>query len=114
MDGRAVPDRDIDDTAIAYMGTKGLFIITGCSHAGICNIIEYARRLTGESRVVGVIGGFHLFNVDERLRKTIEYLASLNIQSLNPCHCVSLAAKAEMMKRLNITETGVGMEIYVE
>ena len=29
-----------DDTAIVYKSEKGLFIVTGCSHSGICNIIS--------------------------------------------------------------------------
>ena len=34
----------LDDTALAYKGRGGLFIITGCSHSGICNIVEYAKK----------------------------------------------------------------------
>jgi len=30
-----------------------------------------------------------------------------------PCHCVSLAVKAEMMKSLPVKEVGVGMRIEV-
>ncbi len=33
------------DTALAYVGKEGLSIITGCSHAGICNIIAQAKAL---------------------------------------------------------------------
>lgn len=29
----------------AHLSEKGLFIITGCSHTGICNIIEYAKKI---------------------------------------------------------------------
>lgn len=108
------PDCDMDDTALVYLSKEGLFIITGCSHAGVCNIIEYACRLTGEKRVAGVLGGFHLFDVDERLHKTIDYFRQKNVASLNPCHCVSLRAKAEMMKHFSIPEAGVGMELSVE
>jgi len=114
VDGKFVPDFDMDDSALAYIGDEGLFIITGCSHAGICNIIDHARRLTGVERIAGLIGGFHLFKVDERLEKTVDYLESCAISSLNPCHCVSLHARAYMLSRLPINEVATGMSIEVQ
>lgn len=50
----------LDDSALAYCGSDGLVIITGCSHAWICSIIEHARSICQEERVVNVIGGLHL------------------------------------------------------
>ena len=113
-DGEFVPDYDIDDTALVYTGKEGLYIITGCSHAGICNIVKYAQKLTGVEKIAGIIGGFHLFKVDDRLENTINYLESLNVSSFNPCHCVSLFARAEMLKRFPISETGTGMTLSVD
>ena len=110
-DNKLIPDYIYDDSALVYENEKGLFIITGCSHSGICNIIEQAIRVTGNNRIYGVIGGFHLFENDERLSKTIDYLESKNIELLYPCHCVSLIAKVEMAKRLPIREVGVGLNI---
>lgn len=109
-DGKTVKEDFIfDDSALAYKGKDGIFIITGCSHSGICNIIEQAKTVLNDDRVVGVIGGFHLFNVDERLEKTIAYLKENRISRLYPCHCVSLAAKIAMAKELAIHEVGVGL-----
>lgn len=102
-----------DDSAIVFKSVKGLFIITGCSHSGICNILEYAKKVCNDSRIYGVIGGFHLFEVDDRLEKTINYLKKNNIKLLYPCHCVSLKAKIEMAKTLDIVEVGVGLDINI-
>ncbi len=113
-DEAALPDPILDDSALAYKGKDGLFIITGCSHAGICNIIEYAKKVCGCDKVYGVIGGFHLFENDERLSKTIDYLKENKIELLYPCHCVSLAAKIEMGRKLKIREVGVGLELNIE
>ena len=107
-------DYILDDTALAYKGKDGLFIITGCSHSGICNIIEQAKRVCNDQRITGVIGGFHLFENDERLHATIDYLAANEIRMLYPCHCVSLKAKTEMAKRLEINEVGVGLEVEID
>ncbi len=113
IDGKKVDDKITDDSAIVYKSEKGLFIITGCSHSGICNIIEYAKKVCNEKRIYGVIGGFHLFNVDKRLEKTINFLKENDIKLLYPCHCVSLKAKIEMAKKLDIKEVGVGLEINI-
>jgi 7,8-dihydropterin-6-yl-methyl-4-(beta-D-ribofuranosyl)aminobenzene 5'-phosphate synthase len=113
IDGEKVDDIIKDDSAIVYKGDQGLFIITGCSHSGICNIIEYAKKVCNETKIYGVIGGFHLFDIDERLEKTIQYLKDNDIKLLYPCHCVSLKAKIEMAKELPIQEVGVGLEIEI-
>ena len=105
------PDFVPDDTALACMTDRGLFVVTGCSHSGICNIIEHARHVCGMDRVLGVVGGFHLFGVTEQLRKTVRYFEENDIRNLYPCHCVSFAAKAEIHKRIPIHEVGAGLEI---
>ncbi len=112
-DSKKVEDNVIDDSAIVYQSENGLFVITGCSHSGICNILEYAKKVCGDNRIYGVIGGFHLFDIDERLEKTIGYLLENNIPLLYPCHCISLKAKIEMAKKLDIKEVGVGLIINI-
>lgn len=104
-------DYVLDDTAITYKSKNGIYIITGCSHSGICNIIEYAKKVCNESRVLGVIGGFHLFNINEQLEKTIGYINNNKLKEIYPCHCTSFSVKAEMYKTLPIKEVGVGLEL---
>ena len=113
INGEKVNDNIKEDSALVYKGDNGLFIITGCSHSGICNIIEYAKKICKDNRILGVIGGFHLFENDDKLKNTINYLKDNNIKYLYPCHCVSLNAKIEMAKQLKINEVGVGLEIEV-
>lgn len=108
-----IPDRIHDDTALAYQGEEGLFIVTGCSHSGICNIVEQAKKVCDTERVVGIIGGLHLFKNDERLSQTIEYLNRQRLRALYPCHCVSLAVKCALSRTLPVREVGVGMGIPV-
>lgn len=103
-----------DDSALVCRTKEGLFIITGCSHSGICNIVDYAVHVCKDTRIVGILGGFHLFDVDKRLEQTISHLADMGIKTVYPCHCVSLKAKARMMERLTVEEVGVGTEIELE
>ncbi|WP_294374358.1 MBL fold metallo-hydrolase [uncultured Clostridium sp.] len=104
-------DYVIDDTALVYKNPDGIFIITGCSHSGICNIIEYAKKVCNDNRILGVIGGFHLFNIDDQLKNTIKYFKDNNITNLYPCHCTSFLVKAQIHKNIPIKEVGVGMEL---
>lgn len=112
--GEKVKDKLKDDSAIVYKGENGLFIITGCSHSGICNIIEYAKKVCNDNRIYGVIGGFHLFDNNERLQRTIQYFKNNDIKQLYPCHCVSLNAKIEIAKQITIHEVGVGLELNIK
>ena len=51
----------LDDQAIVMrLADRGLVVLTGCGHAGIINVVRQAQRLTGETSVAAVIGGFHL------------------------------------------------------
>ncbi len=106
-----VDDYIKDDTALVYKAKMGIYIITGCSHSGICNIIEYAKNVTGEEKVLGVIGGFHLFKVDEQVEETIKYFLKNNISELYPCHCTSFNVKAKIHEAIPIKEVGVGLEV---
>lgn len=103
----------MDDTALAYKSERGLFIVTGCSHSGICNIVEQAKKICGEERVVGIIGGFHLFGITSQLEETIRYFEQNHIAELYPCHCVSFDAKAEIHGQIPIHEVGVGLTIEI-
>lgn len=106
-----INDYVMDDTALVYKSDKGIYIITGCSHSGICNIVQYAKSVCKDDRVLGIIGGFHLFEVSDKVNKTIDYFKANNIKELYPCHCTSFTVRAEMYKTLPVKEVGVGLEI---
>ena len=104
-----VPDTLPDDTALVYRGTDGLVILTGCSHAGIANIVERARDVTGEDRLTAIIGGLHLRGpAPEGLDATVDALAGTGVTALYPCHCTSLAAKIALNRAAPVFEVGVG------
>jgi 7,8-dihydropterin-6-yl-methyl-4-(beta-D-ribofuranosyl)aminobenzene 5'-phosphate synthase len=102
----------LDDTALAYKGSNGLIVITGCSHSGICNIVEYAKKICNENNVVDVIGGFHLMQPSqEQLKGTVDYFQKLKSKELHACHCVDLDSKIALSTVANLKEVGVGLSI---
>ncbi len=110
VDDKEEDDYIIEDTALAYKTDQGLVIITGCSHAGICNIVEKAKKVCKDDRVVDIIGGLHLQNPSkQQLIGTVEYMKKLNPETLHACHCTDLKSKIELSKVVNVEEVGVGL-----
>ena len=104
IDGKMENDPLIkDDQAIVLnIKDKGLVIITGCAHAGIINIIKYAKELSGENRIYAVIGGMHLTGgvFEPLIPQTIDELEQLKPNFIIPCHCSGLKAVTEIAKNM--------------
>lgn len=81
-----------DDSAIAIETSKGLVVISGCAHAGICNTVNYAMQITGNTNVYAVMGGFHLKTIAGATTKTVEYFKNIGVKEVYPSHCTSLPA----------------------
>ena len=77
-----------DDSGLAIISKLGLIVISGCAHSGICNTVEYAKKVSGVDKVHAIIGGFHLKKENDTTLKTIEYFKKNNIENVHPCHCV--------------------------
>lgn len=104
-----------EDSALVYRSDAGLVVITGCSHAGICNILEYAGKVCPGQKIIDVIGGFHLLDTAaEMMQPTLEYLKALNPGQVHACHCTDLAAKIAMAGVVNVKEVAVGLKLEYE
>lgn len=105
----------IDDTALAYKSKEGLIIITGCSHSGICNIVEYTKKVCNDDRVSDIIGGLHLLDPDkEQLENTKAYIKHIGVKQLHACHCTDLQSKLELSEAAEIKEVGAGLVLEYE
>lgn len=81
------PDFIMDDSGLAVITPKGLVVISGCAHSGICNMVEHAKSVRGMDRVEAVIGGFHLKAVNQQARQTAQWMKDAGIPQLLPSHC---------------------------
>jgi 7,8-dihydropterin-6-yl-methyl-4-(beta-D-ribofuranosyl)aminobenzene 5'-phosphate synthase len=103
-DGSWQPDPLVldDQALVANVRDRGLVVLTGCGHAGIVNISRFARKLTGESRVYAVIGGFHLGGAlfEKIIPPTIDALAAIGPQVIVPAHCTGWRAQHALAARL--------------
>ncbi|MEA3224071.1 MAG: MBL fold metallo-hydrolase [Thermodesulfobacteriota bacterium] len=115
--GKIETDLMTDDiSVVANLKEKGLVVVTGCSHAGIVNIIKHAIKLTGTKKVHGIIGGFHLIEAStNRIKKTVQELERLNPDWIAAGHCTGFEAQVELYNtfkdRFSPLHTGMIFEI---
>ena len=93
-DWRADPLILDDQALIANVRGRGLVVLTGCGHAGVVNILRYARRLTGVNDVYAILGGFHLTGAlfASIIPQTIAALHELAPDAIVPAPCTGWAA----------------------
>jgi len=68
---------DFKEQSLALKLDRGVFILTGCAHPGLGNILEAAKEL---GDLYGVMGGFHGFEAIHDLEK---------FSQIVPCHCTT-------------------------
>lgn len=91
----------IDEIAAVVEGERGSVVITGCAHPGLDRILERASK---ESRVRGVVGGFHGFNRLEALK---------DMDLIIPCHCTRYKERLLQMYPDNCLQCRAGITIQV-
>jgi 7,8-dihydropterin-6-yl-methyl-4-(beta-D-ribofuranosyl)aminobenzene 5'-phosphate synthase len=93
-----------EDSALIFNTSQGMVILTGCAHAGIVNITEYARRIIGNRPIVAMIGGLHLFSAsDQALAWTGAKLKSYGVLSLLAGHCTGIEATFRLRQSLGLS-----------
>ncbi len=103
LDNEWITDPFKDDQAVAIpVKEKGLVVVGGCSHAGIINTIEYARKITGIERVHAVLGGFHLTGsqFEPIIEPTIQEMKRFKPDFIVPMHCTGWKAINEFSRQL--------------
>jgi len=109
-----VPDDVKDDAALYIKTEKGLFVLTGCGHSGVENIVEYGLRVTGEEKLYGIMGGLHLLGASEkRIEEVAKYLAFKEPEVVVATHCTGQRAQFLLKKELGdaYLEGGPGVSV---
>lgn len=93
-----------EDAALVFATTEGLVVLTGCGHAGIVNISEFAQTIAGPAPVFAVIGGLHLFaKSDDVVDWTGAQLRRLGVKYLLAGHCTGIEATMRLRAALGLT-----------
>jgi 7,8-dihydropterin-6-yl-methyl-4-(beta-D-ribofuranosyl)aminobenzene 5'-phosphate synthase len=78
---------------------KGQVVFSACSHAGVVNALTHARSVFPAVPLHGVIGGFHLSGITEKIiPETIADLARFDLALVAPAHCTGWRAVSEMAR----------------
>lgn len=99
-----VTDNVPEDAALVFSTPDGLVVLTGCGHAGIVNISEYAQQLAGPQPIFAVIGGLHLFaKSDAVVDWTGAQLRRLGVKYLLAGHCTGIESTLRLRAALGLT-----------
>ncbi|MCD6349014.1 MAG: MBL fold metallo-hydrolase [Candidatus Korarchaeota archaeon] len=113
--GRLVRDPMMDDISLIVKMEGGSIVITGCSHAGIVNIVRRAIDLAGP--VKAVVGGFHLVGAsEERIEGSVRALKDLGVRQVITGHCTGLAAECAFRREFGeyFRQLAVGITLRFE
>lgn len=93
-----------EDSALVFDTADGLVVLTGCGHAGIVNICEYARQAVAAKPLLAVIGGLHLYEKpDETVDWTAGKLKAMGLRYLLAAHCTGIEATLRLRQDLGLT-----------
>lgn len=98
----------MDDSSLVMILQEGLFIVTGCGHAGIVNTLEHAKKTTGIDTIYGVMGGFHLKEIDMQTKETIRYIKENKVKHVMPSHCTEFPALTVFYESFGIRQVKTG------
>jgi len=87
------------EQSLALRVDKGIFVVAGCSHPGVGNILKAAARF---GKVYGIAGGFHGF-------RDFKILGELSL--IYPCHCTQHKKKIKELFEDKVVECGAGLVI---
>lgn len=104
---------EMNELSLAISTPKGLAVVVGCSHPGVENILEQAKRI--DPRLYTVMGGFHLVRAPEaEVRRVGRVLRdALKIERVAPAHCTSEIGFAVLQELFGqrFDEAGLGAAI---
>jgi 7,8-dihydropterin-6-yl-methyl-4-(beta-D-ribofuranosyl)aminobenzene 5'-phosphate synthase len=96
-----VEDTIPEDQSLVLNTPEGLVVVTGCGHAGIINILTFAREEFSNEPVEAIIGGLHLFPAtDEQLNWTADKMKEFKVANLMGAHCTGIEAVYRIRERL--------------
>ena len=88
------------EQSLALKTERGVFVVTGCAHPEMKDILDRASKL---GRVCGIAGGFHGFH---------DFKAFEGLSLIYPCHCTQ--HKREILEFFEGKAFGCGAGLLIE
>lgn len=83
----------------ANVAGKGLVVFSGCSHAGVINILKCAQAESPQTPLYGFVGGLHLAGMlwEPIIRQTVEAMTEFHLKFIAVGHCTGWRAENAIM-----------------
>ena len=108
-----IQDKFEDEVCVVLDTPKGLVIVTGSSHIGLCNILDKVYKVFNKP-IHAVIGGFPIDTRDEmRTKFTVSTLKEYHVKYLGYCPLKPMASDAFKVDFCNIDIIAVGDEFFL-
>ena len=91
----------VDEQSLVLRGETGWYVLVGCSHPGVEQILDAAEQY---DMIKGLIGGLHGFN-------NFSILGDLDL--ICPCHCTRYKKEIKELYPKTYVEGGVGKIIEI-
>ncbi|QSH40696.1 MBL fold metallo-hydrolase [Lentisphaerota bacterium ZTH] len=100
-DQNYIQDNLVDEVSLLMEGEKSNFLIVGCSHCGLSQIVNTAESLS--TKPVGyILGGSHLNDAsDEEIKQTVDFLKKRPDCKLYLGHCTGMLGFAKLYNALS-------------
>jgi 7,8-dihydropterin-6-yl-methyl-4-(beta-D-ribofuranosyl)aminobenzene 5'-phosphate synthase len=103
-DGSKREDNLPEEMSLVIDTDRGLVVVTGCAHAGIVNVLDYARKTVRNAPVHALIGGIHLYQAgDEKLKWTAGKLREFGVQNILGAHCTGIETTYRLRELLGLS-----------
>lgn len=91
-----------DQAVVVHVKDRGLVVLTGCSHAGIVNVLQHAQSVTGVDKLHAVVGGLHLTGTifEPIIPDTLAALRAMQPDVVVPGHCTGWRAMQQIAVQL--------------
>jgi 7,8-dihydropterin-6-yl-methyl-4-(beta-D-ribofuranosyl)aminobenzene 5'-phosphate synthase len=103
-DGSKREDNIPEDMSLVIDTDRGLVVVTGCGHAGIINILDFARKKIRDAPIHVAIGGLHLYEADEeKLKWTASKMREFGVQNILGAHCTGIEATYRLRELVGLS-----------
>ncbi|KAI9031239.1 beta-lactamase-like protein [Hyaloraphidium curvatum] len=87
----------MDERYMLVKHKKGLVVLSGCSHAGIVNVVKDVRRRFPNDKIHWVMGGYHTADRPmDWIKSTASDLLKEGVELVVPGHCTGFRALTEL------------------
>ena len=118
--GKLLQDNFAHEQNLIVKEDGKMVLLSGCSHAGIVNILSKAEEIVGD-KIHTTIGGFHLYNPPTKKYESADLIDNLSVAlckkdcQFYTCHCTGVKAyeqmKGTLEDRLCRLSTGAEIEL---